>query len=221
MPLRYVTRAMPGMQLKLPLMRYLILSIFLIIAETAMGQLQDYSIDMRAVKDAPRTEYEIHIDKKISHASVLLIQRDSSNNQWDPRDSLIWKKIREREIFIKRNKEKILQAGMIMDSLHRKYGYYSRDSIVINQGHPMLKLMDSIYLASDAELEKQENDRFVLHGTSVRLEIRDGIQTRLIGVYSPDLKSHTLIYNLMTGILACYRSQNPKILKTKTETSGY
>ena len=113
-----------------------------------------------------------------------------------------------------------------LDSLSRLGEFYSKDSTLIDKNHPIMRLSNLIYQTSNEELKKLEGkwlegNTLIIDGTSVSLRIRDKKDFRHIEAQSPQKGRYSLLYNWMTEILRYYRTQNPRILKTRAETCGY
>jgi len=197
-------------------MRYFIILLFLINSNLNFSQNEEYSINILANTSVAGKKFEIKIVKEKTQAKIILSQLDSTSKR-SVEDNSKMDSIRTE---ILRNDRRIPNDIYdIVDSIKRKYEHYSRDSIIIDRSSPIINIINSVYQASNEELENHKGHG--LDGTTVIVDIRDNVSFRRIGAWSPGEDSNTLIYNLMTGILGYYRTQNPKILKTKIETTGY
>ena len=115
------------------------------------------------------------------------------------------------------------EHGRIIEGLNRKYEYYTNDSLSIPATHPFITLTDSVALATREVLQRfEENKEFQsIQGYQVTLDIFSHNIFRTISVRNPTIKSHPLIFKLLSGMLEVYRNGHPRVLVTKEDTFGY
>lgn len=167
-------------------------------------------------------KFKIELKREKTQTKIVLYQRDSTS-KLDQKDNSKLDSIKEQ---ILKSDKISAEIYDLVDSLVEKYEHYTKDSILVGNTHKVIQLMNSVYHESNTELEKSIEARkngtsIGLDGTTVKVEIKDSQSFRRIGFWSPRKDSHPIIYNLMKESLEYYRSQDPKILKTKKETSGY
>ena len=167
-------------------------------------------------------KFKIKIEKEKSQTTIYFSQRDSIA-KLNSKESLLLDSIRTA---ISKSKKISNDIFNLVDSLVHRNEYYSMDTIVLENHHKIIQHINSVYYASDEQLENKNtidnNGTPVrLDGTSIKLEISDKQSYRKIGIWSPRENTHPLIYNLISKILEYYRSLNPKILISKQDSSGY
>lgn len=108
-----------------------------------------------------------------------------------------------------------------IDSIYSHYTYYSVDSIVQPNSkiNPLQLLIQQVFNSSNEILENKDynKNRVVLDGTFIRFELIKDDMARNVYARSPTLKSHPLLYELVTQTLHIYKqaTQN-NILKGRT-----
>lgn len=114
---------------------------------------------------------------------------------------------------------KTCTAGL--DSIYTAYTVYDTDSLIIcNSKHEDYdKLIREVLNTPTAKLEN--HNYFGLDGTRMTFKLTNNGISRTVQAHSPSLKSHPVLYALVTGTITLYRKIKKNDLLDEKRTNGY
>lgn len=194
--------------------------VFLFITCVGFSQQMDYRMKIRVSEDGTGRRFELRVDKDDQIANFYFAQYDSTSSKWAEKDRKLYIKL-IRDFY--KNGVMPAEHGRIIEGLNRKYEYYTNDSLSIPTTHPFIIVTDSVALATREVLKRfEENKEFqAIKGYQFTLDIYSQERWRQIKVRNPSIRSHPLIFRLISGMLEVYRNGDPKVLITKKDTFGY
>jgi len=126
---------------------------------------------------------------------------------------------------IKTAKDSMRVIGHELDSINKKYTYYSTDSLLISTlFNPLYtKLLSEVVLTNTDSLEnkKKNAERVVLDGVQFFFDIKIGDAEHTAQAQSPNQDSHPILYQLLEQTLDIYRKMKVNMFLSRGRTDYY
>lgn len=211
-------------------MKFKLLFLSFLLAQHLFSQVADrkFAIVITATTSVSGEKFLININKNKRDLKILYSIRDSvaftslEQNKYHQlyKDTLLI-------LFsnLNQNKKTFKFYMDKMDSLYELYTYYSKDSIILKPKKNRIysNFLKEIFLTPTEMLENKEanKNRITVDGTSCKFHLISSGQNRIVYAHSPRIKSHPLLYQLISETLALYRKTHNTQFLDKRRTSGY
>ena len=203
---------------------------FLVFFATTLSSLgqssKERQIEILASASIDGTEYNIKITTNT----------DSTKVKFKIRDSVSAKLYNDKEYYahinyllslnnIDLSNDTVLNYLNILESIAEKYTFFSEDSIEIanseNEGY--LNLINEVLKSPTDSLDNKilNKNRIVLDGIYMTFTFIDKDTKRKVSARTPTVKSHRLLYELVTSSTSIYRDTKKNDFLNKRRLFGY